>query len=164
MESLDKHFRKLTEPAFRKYGFAYGELLAQWPAIVGERLAAVSTPERIRWPRGFDNAREGERLGGTLLVKVSGGSAIELQHDAPRIIERINGFYGYEAIASLKIKQSQLRSKKPADAMPAPPEDSQTPAEIAQKLQDISDDRLRETLSRLGTGVFARAAATRQRR
>ena len=39
MERLDKHFEKLTKASFARYGFAYGELMARWPEIVGETLS-----------------------------------------------------------------------------------------------------------------------------
>jgi hypothetical protein len=67
---------------------------------VGEDLAAVSAPERIRWPRGAGEAQQMQ--GGTLVVRAAPGRALELQYEALRIIARINGYLGYGAIAKLK--------------------------------------------------------------
>ncbi len=163
METLDKHFRKLTKSAFERYGFAYAELIAQWPAIVGDELAEVSAPERIRWPRKTDGDEDrGQPGGGTLVVRAAEGRALELQHLAPRIIERINGYYGYGAVAKLKILQGrlpkQMRRKVPA----APEPDEKTRAALETKLQDIGDDKLREALNRLGSGALAKMAAARK--
>src|SRR2546425_63234 len=82
------------------YAFAYADLITQWPAIVGETLAQWSEPERIKWPR----AGAGERKqGGTLVIRVVPGRGLDLQHQTPQIIDRINSFYGYCAITSVKI-------------------------------------------------------------
>ena len=112
MDTLNKHFRKLTEASFERYGFAYAELLSQWEAIVGVELAAVSAPERISWPRRNDGEEDrGQPGGGTLVVRAAEGRALELQYMGPRIIERINGYYGYGAVAKLKVLQGKLPAR-----------------------------------------------------
>ena len=45
------------------------------------------------------------RLGATLVVRVEGARATEVEHLGPRIIERVNQFYGYRAIDRLKVTQ-----------------------------------------------------------
>jgi hypothetical protein len=89
---------------------------------------------------------------------VDGGRAIEVQHDSSRIIERINAYYGYEAIAALKIHQTRV--KKPASPPPRPaalaPEEARR---LNARLETIADDRLRAALERLGRGVLAAKAA-----
>ena len=59
METLSKHFREITKAAFARYGFAQADVVANWEAIVGPELAAVSAPERIRWPRGSGEQAHG---------------------------------------------------------------------------------------------------------
>ncbi len=163
METLNKHFRKLTQASFARYGFAYGELIAQWPAIVGDELAEVCAPERIRWPRRADGAPDrGQPGGGTLVVRAEEGRGLELQYMAPRIMERINGYYGYAAIAKLKILQGRL-PKQARTVRRQPPE--LKPAEAAEletRLEQIGDEKLRSALERLGTGALARKAARRK--
>lgn len=156
MDRLDKHFRQLTRQAFARYGFGYADILAQWPAIVGEELGTLSAPERIRWPRR--PAAAGDKPAGTMVVRVAEGRALEFQHQAPRIIERINGFYGYEAVAALKIVQGTLQSTAPragAEPVAALPREAQT------RLETIDDDRLRAALERLGSSLN-RASAPSQ--
>src|SRR3954467_6752046 len=97
METLVRHFRDLTRAAFARHGFAYGELLAQWPELVGREVAQICEPERLRWPRGQENAKQ--KLGGVLTIRATPGRALDVQYDAPRIIERINSFYGYAAVS-----------------------------------------------------------------
>ena len=150
MHRLDKHFRRLTKEVFSRYGFAYAEVLSQWSAIVGEELGRMSVPEKIKWPRG--SAEDGRKAGGTLVLRVAEGRALEVQHLAPRIIERINGFYGYEAVAGVKILQGTVTAPP---GVPRPVPDTPNPA-LTDRLISIDDEPLRNALLRLGTAVSQR--------
>ena len=148
METLSKHFREITKAAFARYGFAQADVVANWDAIVGEELAAVSAPERIKWPRGA--GEEAQKQGGTLVIRAAPGRALELQYEASRIISRINSFFGYGAVAGLKVMQAaELGTGRPrAPALPEKPVRE-------QELSTVEDPSLREALERLGRGVAA---------
>lgn len=151
MQTLDKEFRALTRAAFARYGFAYADLITQWPAIVGEAIAQWSEPERIRWPRAAEAER---KQGGTLVVRVVPGRGLDIQHETPRIIERINAFYGYGAIASVKITQGPLTPRKAARKSLAPLRPAEAAA-LESQLETVADPALKEALRRLGKGVFS---------
>lgn len=151
MQTLDKEFRALTRAAFARYGFAYADLITQWPAIVGEAIAQWSEPERIRWPRAAEAER---KQGGTLVIRVVPGRGLDIQHETPRIIERINAFYGYGAIASVKITQGPLTPRKAARKPQAPLRPAQVQA-LESQLETVADPALKEALRRLGKGVFS---------
>ena len=107
---------KVTTPLYRKRGFAEARILSDWPVIVGERFAAVTLPEKLTFPRG--NTGGGKR-DGLLHVRVGAPLATELQHLEPQIIERINGYFGYNAVARLKLIQGPVTPpSKPAAAIP----------------------------------------------
>ncbi|MGE0241919.1 MAG: DUF721 domain-containing protein [Parvibaculaceae bacterium] len=151
MQTLDKDFRALTRAAFARYGFAYADLITQWPAIVGDAIAQWSEPERIKWPRA--NADE-RKQGGTLVILVTPGRGLELQHETPRIIDRINAFYGYAAIAQVKIRQGALgRKKAPSRALP--PLGAQAAEALEAELREVADPELRQALRRLGQGALS---------
>jgi hypothetical protein len=152
MKTLGKEFRELTRQSFARYGFAYAELLAQWPAIVGERLSAYCEPQRIKWPRAGDDER---KMDGTLVIIAMPGRSLDLQHEIPHIIERINGFYGYGAIGSVRIVQGNLTQKTPKPALPVLPE--ARVAALEARLAIVEDPDLKEALRRLGTGALARS-------
>lgn len=156
MDRLDKHFRHLTKQAFSRYGFAYADVLAQWSAIVGDEHGRVSAPERIRWPRAAAADGETRKAGGTMILRVAEGRALEFQHLVPKIIERINGFYGYEAVTAVKIVQGTVAP--PQREGPRLPEAADE-AVIAQ-VSAIEDDQLRAALLRLGTAVSLRGAVS----
>lgn len=145
MQTLDKHFRKLTEPVFKKHGFAQGDVLSHWPTIVGGQIAAIAIPEKIRWPRGQE-----EKQGGTLTLKVQAGRGLDVQYAAQAIMEKVNAFLGYQAVKALKIQQSHdfQPRLKPVLITPSP-----TPAILAQ-VAPVSDPDLQAALARLGAGVL----------
>jgi len=140
----------MTKAAFSRYGFAYADLLIQWPAIAGKEIAAISEPERIRWPRQGEDKR-----GGTLILKAAPGRALDLQHQVARIAERINGFYGYAAIVQIKVVQSPL---KPVKAAPRSAVlDAGKARALDERLDFIADPALKTALRRLGAGALSHA-------
>jgi hypothetical protein len=157
VDRLDKHFRRLTKPVFQRYGFAYADVLSQWSAIVGDELGRVSVPERIRWPRATGSSGDGVKRGGTMVLRVAEGRALEFQHLAPRIIERVNGFYGYEAVTVLKILQGPVVPPASPKRQPAP---EIKPEVLGAQAEAIHDEALRAALLRLGSAVSHRGAAS----
>jgi hypothetical protein len=155
METLGKHFRAITEAAFKRYGFAQADVVAHWADIVGSELAAHSMPERIRWPR--QSGEQAQMQGGTLCIKAAPGRALELQYEASRIIGRINSFFGYAAIAKLKVTQSAESFTKP----PPRPRLAEKPL-CEQSLETFEDERLKAALTRLGRGVAAASRSSPQ--
>ena len=156
---LQKHVRDATRKAFERYGFAYAEILARWREIVGADVAAFCAPERIRWPRVNAASTVGGRrkLGGTLVIRVTDGRAVELQHDTARIIDRVNTYYGYEAITGISFVNGPL----PAQPSPAPRRprlDAHEERKLRSSLGHIEDEQLRHALIKLGRGALSRGA------
>jgi hypothetical protein len=154
MERLDKHFKQLTRAVFERHGFAYGEALMQWDAIVGERLAQHTRPLKVKWPRQHSSP---QKLGGVLMVQAAPGFALELHYETPRLIERINSYFGYGAISAVKIVPgSPARHSRSLKAAAVPPEEA---AAIKERLAGIAEGGLKEALARLGAGVKSRSSA-----
>jgi hypothetical protein len=137
---------KIAGAALGKRGFAEAQLVAQWPAIIGESLAPGVSPEKLSFPRG-------ERRDGTLQLRVAPGLALEVQHREPVLVERINAFFGYRAVARLALRQGP-----PAQAEPPPPRRRPLKAEerqsLDQRLRAIKDAELKAALRRLGEAVI----------
>ena len=87
--------------AFKRFGFVQSAVVSRWSEIVGERYAKVSSPESIRFPAGRKSA-------GVLTLLVEGAHAPLMQHLTPLIIERVNRFFGYEAVDRLVFRQGKL--------------------------------------------------------
>lgn len=139
--------------SLRSHGFAEAGVVTDWPTIVGPLLSAHSAPQRLSFPRG-------SRLDGTLHVLVSGPFSTELQHLEPMVIERINGYFGYRAIARLRLVQGVLPRPKARRREEQPgPEPALDPVDAAA-LEKIEAPELRAALERLGKAVRRRNAAT----
>ncbi|RYY42173.1 MAG: DUF721 domain-containing protein [Sphingomonadales bacterium] len=131
--------------AFRKFGFVQHSIVSRWAEIVGERYARVSTPESIRFPQG-------QRAEGVLSLVVGGAHAPMMQHIAPEIIERVNRFFGYTAVARLSIRHGEVRKL----AKPAAPLDLKPLSqEMGDSLRGIVDVELKAVLEALAAGVAA---------
>ena len=157
--------RALGEAAAGR-GFAEPQVLTRWAEIVGERLAGLCRPVRVSYAR--------ERgLGATLVVHAEGARATEVEHLAPRIVERVNQFYGYRAVARVKLTQIAPAGPmttgvtppagfaEPAPGFaPAPGSTAPGPTEerrAAELARGIADEGLRAALTRMGAHVLARA-------
>jgi len=137
-----------TRPLRRRRGLSGAGIFRHWPEIVGARLAEESAPQRLT--RGQEGA------GGTLHLRVTGPLALELQHLAPQVIERINSFFGYRAVARLAFHHAPPPAPKPRPKPAAAP-DPVAAAALAARLEAVDDPDLRTALARLGEGVLARA-------
>lgn len=144
---------KVTKPLLGKRGLGEGDLVARWELIVGPAVARLCVPERIRFPRG-------SRENGELVIRVSSGpAATQIQHDAPRILEKINSHFGYRAVAKLKMVQAPLpvrhSREKPAPRPLTPAEEQ----DLSAMLAGVTDPDLRATLERLGRAVRGKKPA-----
>jgi hypothetical protein len=147
--------RKLAEltaefmaDAFKKQGFASTELVTRWKEIAGSEIAACSEPVKLQWPR----TPEGETPEpGTLVLRVEGPTALEIQHQSGVILERVNRYFGWQAVGRIALRQAPLSKPK---LRPAPPKvDPVETEKVAATLTGIADDELRMALARLGAAV-----------
>lgn len=129
--------------AFRRYGFVQSSVVTRWPEIVGPEHAKVCAPEAIRFPPG-------ERSDGILQLVVAPAHAPIIQHVIPEIIERVNRFFGYRAVAKVKMRQGPVQQRAvdaPVSARPAGLKP--IPMELGESLRDIGDPELRAVLEGL---------------
>lgn len=102
----------LTKKIFQKQGFSSAALATEWAAIVGEDVAGRCQPERMVWPRrkeaDADSGRDRHLSGATLVLRTDAAFALETQYAGPQIIDRINAYLGYRAVAVVKIAQGPL--------------------------------------------------------
>lgn len=138
---------------FRRFGFVQSSVVTRWQEIVGKRHALVCAPESIRFPPG-------ERSGGILQLVVTPSSAPLIQYVLPEIIERVNRFFGYNAVARVKLRQGAV--KPPANMggtdrpSGGPPALKPIPMELGDSLRDIGDPELRTVLESLARSMVAK--------
>jgi hypothetical protein len=134
------------DPLVRKRGLARAELISWWPDIVGAEFAGRTRPERIRWPRDGKAA--------TLFVRCDPSLALQLAHEADRVRERLNRYFGYPAVGAVKIVQGRVGP----DESPAPGAAAEEglPAALEERLGSL-DEPLKASLRVLGSRILARS-------
>ena len=162
---------KLAQKAFEKFGFATAAVLTDWKGIVGPELAAYTAPERLRWPRPPEDAAAGKsapatrgratttapRSGATLMLRVSPARALDIQYKTAQIIERINAYFGYQAVTDIRLTQGPIAAP-PAAGRGSP---SVSPKNVLKstlrrtEADGIEDADLRQALERLGSAISA---------
>ena len=145
LRAIGAEIPRIAGAALGKRGFGEAQLVTQWEAVIGADLAEKLSPERIVFPRG-------ERRNGTLRLRVASAFATEAQHLEPVLIERINAFFGYGAVARLAFIQGPA-----LNAPPAPPRLRTLSADeqnaIDARVAGVADPELRTALARLGTAI-----------
>lgn len=134
--------------AFRRFGFVQSSVVSRWPEIVGARHARVCTPESIRFPPG-------EKSDGILQLVVVPAHAPMIQHVIPEIIDRVNRFFGYRAVARIKLRQGAVKPPPGREERKPPPSLKPIPMELGDSLRDIGDPELRTVLESLARGLDA---------
>jgi hypothetical protein len=133
--------------AFRRFGFVQSSVVSRWAEIVGERYAGVSSPESIRFPHG-------RQADGVLTLRVDGAHGTMMQHVAPAIIERVNRFFGYTAVARIAIRP-EAAGPPPVPKRVAPPSLKLAPIDLGDSLRTVGDPELRACLASLAGALAA---------
>jgi hypothetical protein len=133
---------QIARPIVAKHGGGVlARLKSEWAAIVGPELAGSAWPEAL--------AR-----GGTLKLRIAPTSALAIQHSAAIVVERINLFFGREAVTRLALVQGPLPLQAaPGRTIPRPLAAGEADT-LGRQLETVGDPQLREALDRLGRAVL----------
>lgn len=130
-----------TKELRRRHGRLPAALLAGWEDIAGPKLARRCRPLRYI----------AAKTGGVLHLTVDGPAALELQHLAPVLIERVNACLGAGTVARIKLRPGRVNPPAAAPRLPeAPPQANAAaiPADIDPLGAAL--DGLRQALGRRG--------------
>jgi hypothetical protein len=134
--------------AYAKQGFAARELVTRWAEIAGPEIARHSEPLKIQWPRPVEGQPQEPA---TLVLRVEGPAALEIQHASDALLQRVNRFFGWSAVGKLALRQAPLSRREKPRASRAP--DARAVAQVAETLTAIEDEELRSALARLGASI-----------
>ena len=137
--------------ALKTQGFASAEIISRWADIAGPEIAAHSEPMKINWPRAQKTPGDEPPEPATLVLRVEGPMALEIQHLSAVILERVNSFFGWQAIGRLTLRQAPLRRRDKPKAPPPP--DPAVAARIAESMPEVEDEALKGALARLGAAI-----------
>ena len=90
--SLGQAITRIMTRTLKRHGFSsaqQAQLALHWEDIA--RPSSGSAPDRIR--------------SGVLTIHAQSGTSLEIQHNAPQIIARVNEVFGYNAVKRIKIIQ-----------------------------------------------------------
>ncbi len=149
---LDRMVRPIAKPMLKKFGFQELHLFEHWQEIVGTDLSSDCVP--LKYARG--TARQ---PGGTLLMRVSGHRALEVQHSLPQIIDRINRFLGGAAVNRIRLVQGPVDQEsrhRPHRLQPLTPHQKQA---VIDQTKDIENDGLQRAMQRFGERVRQKQGA-----
>jgi hypothetical protein len=145
------------EPSLKAKGFASSAIHLHWAEIVGNALAPWSEPIAMKWPVSPPGADPtATKAGAVLTIKVEGAFALDIQHQAPQIIDKVNGFFGWRCVERIMIKQGAIRKPVKAGPKPRKTMSVKTSQNLDAILEKIEDPVLKATLARLGVGVMTR--------
>ncbi len=132
---------------FARQGFTSREIVTHWDEIVGAEIADLAEPIRMQWIRSSDPE---ESPPATLVLRVEGPAALEIQHVSGVIVERVNRYLGWQAVDKLSLRQSPLTRRH---RLPRFRIDAAVAAGIAAQMTGIADGGLRAALGRLGAAI-----------
>ena len=98
-----------------------------------------------------DKVQEYLRRGATLMLRVDPARALDVEYRARQIVERINAYFGYRAVETLRIVQAPvetvsgkapaLRPSQPAPTVATSPDTDPLTAALARLEQGVHRDR-----------------------
>ena len=100
-QTLSNFLPDEVKKILKKRGFAELELLKNWGNIVPEKFISLIYPIKIK----VNSQKEGARL----VIKVDPSIAFAVEHEKEKIIQKINSFFGYQAIVKLELIQEKIQ-------------------------------------------------------
>ncbi|MBB4197783.1 hypothetical protein GGD83_001575 [Rhodoblastus sphagnicola] len=138
-----------VDPVLAKQGFGQSSLILHWDDIIGQRLAECCEPIKLQWPpRPRERDPNAAVEPATLVLRVIGAMAIEVQHMAPQIVQRVNAHLGWRAVGRLAIRQGPL--ERAAGPIRIAPPDPEALEEARRATEGVLDEGLRKALTLLG--------------
>src|ERR1700730_16056395 len=144
--------------AYAKQGFAARELVTRWAEIAGPEVAAHSEPLKIQWPRPVKGQPQEPA---TLVLRVEGPMALEIQHASDAILQRVNRFFGWSAVGRLALRQAPLSRRDRPKASRAP--DARAVAKVAETLSAVEDEQWRAAGAGFGAWINQNGGGRRRR-
>ena len=148
--SLDK----ITNPSFKKRGFAEYRIITDWSYIVGDTIARFSNPLKLVFPAN-------SKQGGTLHIEVYDSAfATEIHYLGSVMKERIATYFGYTAVGSFRLIQRSFPFEDELEVNRKAVVLSQSEQqEIKIQLDDIQDEPMQKALGSLGKNRLLRQKA-----
>ncbi|MCB8837418.1 DciA family protein [Aurantimonas sp. VKM B-3413] len=148
---------ELMDPILRRKAGMTTGLVAAWADIAGPRLSDATRPEKLVWP-----PQRGEAVDhfepATLVLACEAAAALRVQHQSSELIARVNAFFGYPAVARIKLVQKPVTTHRPDKRPPLRELTADDHRRVEAMVARIEDPGLRAALT-----AFAEASLQRSR-
>ena len=121
-----------------KKGQIYSETLDNWRNFVGNDLFNIS------FPKSYKN--ENKLRSSCLTVMVKRGNEVNFEYSKNIVIEKINSFFGYEAVKSIKLVSFEEISEKFIEKQRL---DNVTKNKYKKQISGIKNEKIKNSLSEL---------------
>ena len=121
----------------KKSGYNYSEIISKWNMLVGKDISSCSYPKSIKMTKGDTN--------GLLVLAVKRGNEITVEYSKKEIINKINGYFGYQLINEIRLKTINSETKKIKNNNTL----KKFSKNFEKKINEINNKDIRNSLSQL---------------
>jgi len=121
----------------KRNGYNYSEIISKWKMLVGEEIASFSNPKSIKMPNGNTN--------GILTISVKRGNEIFIEYSKKEIINKINSYFGYQLINTIKLEAVNSKIKKIKNNYTL----NLYSKKFKEKVNQVKNENIRDALSQL---------------
>ena len=121
----------------KRNGYNYSEIISKWKMLVGEEIANFSNPKSIKMPNGNTN--------GILTISVKRGNEIFIEYSKKEIINKINSYFGYQLINTIKLEAVNSKIKKIKNNYTL----NLYSKKFKEKVNQVKNENIRDALSQL---------------
>jgi len=140
---------KVARASVGKDWTLYAALLEHWEEIVGTEYARATTPVKLAFPH---QPLQPRRCNGTLTVRLPKGLAMEFTFKAEQIKQRVNGYFGYEAVGRIVLESASIAPPKPKKAT-APMNDADL-AQLRRQTATVDNEDIKAALLSFGAAFI----------
>lgn len=137
-----------AKKVFREYGFAEGSMIRHWKEIAGPSISRCTLPMRLTY------RKEKEKKVIILHLLVESAAALQVQHQIPLLIEKLNIFYGYSAVTRISLVQGRAGGNNKKTKEKEIPTDPAAVKKIQSWTKAMQNSGLKDALIRLGEQVL----------
>ncbi len=119
----------------KKNGYNYSEIINKWNFLVGKDISNCSYPKSIKMMQ--------ENKGGILILNVERGNEINIEYAKNEIINKINSYFGYQLISTIKLQTFNLKNKEEKKQNIL----NKSSKKFEKKINEIKNKNLRDSLA-----------------
>ena len=121
----------------KKNGYNYSEIISKWNMLVGKDISDCAYPKSIKMKKGDTY--------GTLVLAIKRGNEINIEYSKRKIIDKINGYFGYKLINEIKLQtfNSEIEKEKNKNNL------EKVSKNLQEKIKQIKSESIKNSLSQL---------------